>query len=249
MNATLAKDTSAILKRGGFWVFAEYDSTKDISDNMVAFLASNVSSGTVTVVLSSGNGIQSSGSATIGSETFSYSKTGVTLTASASLTNNHSKGELVIIRNTDGYSTFACLGHTAQTTFNAGRPTETNITNELEQNVGALPDGVAEPTFTTTLLQTGIDDMILVMGRDVEASTEEGATVINNTPLTDFAAMYITERISTVGSTYRMVGKFPHIKISGSSDLVFGVDRTTYDATFKILNDETFDNDVQWLKV
>jgi len=91
--------------------------------------------------------------------------------------------------------------------------------------------------------------MIMVMGRDVEASQEEGAYVINDTELTDFAAMYVTESISTVGSTYRLVGKFPHIKLSGSSDLTFGADRRTYDASFKILYDETFDNDAQWMKV
>jgi len=212
MNATLAKDTAAILKRGGFWVMAEYDSTKDLTDNMVAFISANIASGSVTVPVSSGNGMQSTGSATIGSETFSYSKTGNTLTASASLTNNHSKGELITIRNTDGYSTFACLGHTAQTVFNAGRPDETNVFNELEQSVGAMPDGIAEPIITITMLQTAIDDMIMVLGRDVEASTEEGAYVINDTELTDFAAMYVTESISTVGSTYRLVAKFPHIK-------------------------------------
>jgi len=249
MNITPAKNAAEIMKRGGFLYLTEYDSTKDIDLNIISYLSADVALGATNLLPLFVHGIFTSGTVNYNTEQRTFALSGATMTITAT-TAAVSKGEELYCYQDGGYTTFVCVGHSEETTFNAGNPEETYIVNEVEENVGAFADSSVAPVFTHRVLQSGIDQLAIACAKDVETSTENGATVISNTALTDYAGLYVTQRLTAQGTKKYYVIKFPHLKISTSPDVMFTPnEKTTLELQFKVLYDAVADYDYKILEV
>lgn len=245
-NIATSKSNEKILKLGGFLYWVPWEEDKAIDDVYVAELVEAAASGATGISVDQVTAFPATGTININGETAPLAYTAITGTdiTLAALTAAHSIGEIVEVVQATGatitsYSGFSCLGYSSGSMFNAGiGESESIITESGDVITGFAPPD--EPTFTVTLDQADIDSLGFMLQKDIEASTENGATVIKSTStFKDIAAIYVAISVTPSGAEKVFVIKFPHLQRSGSEDINFDNDLRQVALTFKVMDDKT----------
>jgi len=250
MNSSLRKNAAAIMRNGGYLFLAE-KSDKNLDKTFVTILDKELKVNEIAAIVKYALGAATSGKAKIDTEVLDYSAiTGKTLTITSATVAHPVKSHVTLYDATTGYAGLDCVGYSSESELDPGIPEEVNTVDENNDNVAAFIDGNEEPMFTHNMLQSGIDNIIFATQRDKEAATENGAAVVSQTRLKDFAGIYVAQRKTGTGTTKYYVIKMPWLRLSGSTPMGFKSDENTViNAKFKILLSETEGYDLKIMEV
>lgn len=242
---TFAESSGAILQYGGI-VLAAKKAAKKISENRVQVLSADVSSTSATTFyVNSTKGLPSTPfTAGIGTETdltitaVSPSANSITVTRGASPT-THNKGDLMIVYTANSYSSTELkpIGFLEKIVFSPGVKGGSILKDCVGRQCG-VNRPTAEPTLKLTHMQSGYNELALMMGVNLESVEVDGFTQLSSEVVTDYAIFILTMQTpqDSSGIVYGYM-KFPHASLMESSDLTMDENVNYPETTWGILYD------------
>jgi len=230
-QVVLSKDSNEIRVSGGFLFLTPYDATKNIDDNMASFVAEKVEIGISEIVLASALKFPSTGGTVIidpdndNSETVTYTSiTNNTLSLESPTTKEHALDAVALYVGANGYDEMFCAGHSEGTTINLGKEDGEIRRNELGEAVAMNPT-FNKPKLTINLMQSGINEIALANGWDIEADLVEGLVVAGVTEQRHYAGIYVakSKKVNSNEVSYQ-IWLFPHLYIGASSDINYNTE-------------------------
>jgi len=233
------KNSNRVQRKGGIMYITPYSTSSKIDETNITELTVSATSGDTEIQVETTLGFPTTGSATLGEDSITYTAiSGNTITVST-LSSDYSEGTLFITSTTDSYASMDKLGHCESHELNFGYEEPTRVQNERKENIGSWTDA-PEPTFTAVLQQSSIHELALQAHGAVSATTENGAYVLKDTDQEDYASIYIALNESIDGSEYYQIFKFPHLRLGASSPLKFDQNQRNHTVNFTV---ETGEND------
>jgi len=246
-NIATTKSVNSVFKHGGFLYWVPWDEDKSIDEVYVAELASKAEAGDLAITVDQVTAFPATGSIYMADETggvLAYSAVTGTAITLATLTADHAIGTIVEVVQATGatvtsYNGFSCMGYSAETEFNPGIGDSETIMTENGFAITGF-SSPAEPTLSVTFLQSDFDSLAMILQKDIEASTENGASVIESTStFRDIAAIYVARSQAPDGTEKTFVFKFPHLQRNGAEPVVFNNEVRQTTVSFRALYDKT----------
>ena len=230
-QVVLSKDSNEIRVNGGFLFLTPYDTAKNIDDNMASFVAEKVEIGASEIVLASALKFPATGGSVIinpdkeTAETVTYTAIdGNTLTLDGVTTGEHAIDSIALLVGTDGYEEVFCAGHSESTVVNLGKEDGEMRRNELGEAVVMNPS-FNNPKLTINLMQSGINEIALANGWNIEADLVEGLVVAGVNEQRHYAGIYVakSKKVNSNAVSYQ-IWFFPHLYIGASADINYSTE-------------------------
>ena len=217
MNIDFSKDAKKILRKGGQLFLTAYDSTKKLRPCMVGIVAKDAEIGD-DLELEWTAGFPTSGDIMVGSTSEAYTAiTGNVLTITDGLSAAVTAGAVVLVYTTESYAAIQHAGYLESVDFNDGIQ-EAQKVQDINGDYPAAFNNPDEPTFSVTLLQSGIDELALACGKDIEETPVNGLRMVNSSSSQlSYAGILVSpmEKGDGSGNTYQVLYMF-NMRVNGS---------------------------------